>query len=189
MSIFSRKSRKLRERNQRVGQQVSQQIGQQSRPQSRQRVNANGDAAPSTRTKIRRFLYKVKHDLISFDGIAFSVTIVLTLAWTWGAISSLSRNWQLAQTVESRSRELAVLRLEVENSELENEYYKSAEYQELAARIKQNKLLEGEALVYLPDNSEAAKTKHQQNSTVAEAADDTATPSNFSQWVSFLFGA
>lgn len=146
--------------------------------------NANGDVAPSTRTKIRRFLYKLKHDLVSFDGIAFSIVIILTLAWTWGAITSLSRNWQLAQTVESKRKELAVLRLEVENSELENEYYKSAEYQELAARTKQNKALDGEALVYLPDNSESAKTKHQQNTALAEAED---TPSNFSQWLAFLF--
>lgn len=148
--------------------------------------NANGDIAPSTRTKIRRFLYKLKHDLISFDGIAFGIVIILTLAWTWGAISSLSRNWQLAQMVESKKRELAVMRLEVENSELENAYYKSAEYQELAARVKQNKLIDGETLVYLPDNSESAKAKHQQ-STIATEVADTTVPSNFSQWLAFLF--
>ena len=77
-----------------------------------------------------------------------------------------------------------MLRLEVENSELENEYYKSAEYQELAARTKQNKIMDGETLIYLPDNSKAAKTKHQQNTAITQPED---TPSNFSQWLAFLF--
>lgn len=169
MSVFNRKKRRQ---------------SHQPAP-GRQRVNANGDVAPSTRTKIRRFLYKLKHDLVSVDGVIFGLTIFFTLTWTWGAISALSRNWSLAQRVESRRKALAVMRLEVENLELENEYYKSAEYQELAARAKQNKLLEGETLIYLPNNSEAAKSKHQ-NETVATIEEDT--PSNFSQWLSFLFG-
>lgn len=158
-------------------------LNRKKRSRSAPAVNKNGDAAPSTRTKIRRFLYKLKHDLVSADAIIFGLAIFLTLTWTWGAISALSRNWDLAQRVESRKRELSLMRLEVENLELENEYYKSEEYQELAARAKQNKLLEGETLIYLPDNSDAAKAKHQQVASVAEEE----APSNFSQWLSFLF--
>lgn len=150
----------------------------------RVRVNANGDAAPSTKTKIRRLLYKMRHDLVGPDTIIFALAIIFTLSWTWGAISALSRNWELAQMVESRKRELSIMKLEVDNLELENEYYKSAEYQELAARAKQNKLLAGETLIYLPENTEAAKMKHQE--TVIQ--EEVETPSNFNQWISFLFG-
>lgn len=135
-------------------------------------------------TTWRRLGYKIKHDLITPDRLIFIVTFVLCLSWAWGAISALSRNWELAKRLESRRRELAVMRLEVENLELENEYYKTEEYQELAARAKQNKLLPGEALVYLPDNSETAKTKHKTALTATYEE-----PSNFSQWLSFLFGA
>ena len=136
------------------------------------------------KTEARKLNYKLKHDLITPDRLIFFVAGFLCLSWAWGAISALSRNWELAQRLESRRRELAVLRLEVENLELENEYYRSDEYQELAARAKQNKLLPGESLVYLPDNTEAAKTKHQ---TIAAA--DYVEPSNFSQWLAFLFGS
>ena len=50
----------------------------------------------------------------------------------------------------NRRREKALLELEVETLELENEYYLSAEYQELAARKYQGKMLAGETMVYLP---------------------------------------
>ena len=96
----------------------------------------------------------------------------------------MTRNWELEQRVGQRRYEKQLLELEVETLRLENEYYKSAEYQELAAREKQNKMLPGEHLVYLPPNSESAKNKYQNLDTP-----DYPEPSNFEQWMSFLFGA
>ena len=96
----------------------------------------------------------------------------------------MSINWELSQKIATKSRELERLDLEVKTIELENIYYASEEYQELSARAKQNKLLEGEHLVYLPENSEAARTKYDK----ITSADPIAEPSNFSQWMSFLFG-
>lgn len=135
---------------------------------------------------LRRWSYKFKHDYFTIDRVAFIVAIAICAAWTWGAISSMTRNWELEQRVVSRRKELALLRLEVENLELENQYYKSEEYQELAAREKQNKKFPGETMIYLPPNSESAKNKYK---TATPVAEDTATPSNFEQWMSFLFGA
>ncbi len=132
----------------------------------------------------RRFSYRFKHDFLTSDMLIISIAIILCLLLTSSAISALTRNWELSQRYESRRRELAVLSLEVENLALENEYYKSEEYQELAARAKQNKLLPGETLVYLPDNSEYAREKHQTVSVTEEAS-----VSNFRQWLAFLFGA
>ena len=96
----------------------------------------------------------------------------------------MSRNWELSQKIATRRSELELLNREVQILELENAYYRSAEYQELSARAKQNKKLEGENLVYLPENSEAAKKKYD---TLA-VAEEVVEPSNFSQWMSFLFG-
>ena len=135
-------------------------------------------------TGARRFSYRFKHDFLTSDILIISVALTLCFILTSSAISALSRNWELSQRYESRRRELAVLRLEVENLQLENEYYKSEEYQELAARAKQNKAFPGETLVYLPDNSEYAKEKHQ-----AVAVTEEPTVSNFRQWLAFLFGA
>ncbi len=135
------------------------------------------------RTNLRRLIFKLKHEYFTFDNIILLVAILFCLIWTYGSISSVSRNWELSEKIEKRKRELALLELEVETLELENEYYKSAEYEELSARAKQNKKLAGENLVYLPENSAAAKAKTYEKEKVAEEE-----PSNFSKWMSFLFG-
>ena len=138
------------------------------------------------RTKLRQFRYWLKHDLLVFDNVVLLVALAFCLAWTWGSISAMSRNWSLAQEIQNRRRELALLELEVETLELENEYYASAEYQELASRKYQNKILPGETLVYLPENSFAARTKHANDATAETTVAET---SNIQQWLQFLFGS
>lgn len=140
------------------------------------------------KTKLRQLNYKTKYDYFTFDNVVLTIAGVLCLAWTWGSISSTSRNWELAQTVAERQRELSLMQLESETLELENDYYKSPEYQELAARRLANKKLPGENMIYLSENSEAAKTKHQAEiTTIAETVTDDR--SNLEQWFVFLFGA
>ena len=95
----------------------------------------------------------------------------------------MSRNWELAQRLDARQKELKLLQLEVDTMELENEYLRSEEYQELAARHQQNKLLPGEKMVYLPDNTPAAREKYR-----AIESPEPVPPSNLEQWLSFLFG-
>ena len=75
--------------------------------------------------------------------------------------------------------------VEVEAAELENEYYKTDEYQELMARKHLDKKWAEENMVVMPENSEAAKNKHKEE-TVAEAEEKT-TYTNFEKWMKFLF--
>ena len=135
------------------------------------------------KTKFRQFIYVLKHDYLNSSNVIFFVAIAVCIFWTYSSIVAMSRNWKLAEQVAAKRKELAILELEVETLKLENDYYASPEYQELAARAKQNKKLEGENLVILPDNSEYAKNKH----TLSPVAKKT-EPSNLSKWLSFLFG-
>lgn len=139
------------------------------------------------KTKVRRFQYWLKHDLLVFDNVVLIIALIFCLMWTWGSITSMTRNWTLAQEVMNRQREKALLELEVETLELENAYYLSDEYQELAARRYQNKKLPGETMVYLPANSATAKAK---DAGTSESSDAPAADkfSNFEQWMKFLFG-
>ena len=136
--------------------------------------------------KIRKAKYNLKHDF-PLDRFLFAVALLFFFACVWGTISSVTRNWELEQRLASRRKELELIKLEVESAKLENEYLASEEYQELSARAKQNKSLEGETLVYLPKNTERAKTKHRDNLAIADTDEDTRT--NFDKWMSFLFGA
>lgn len=137
--------------------------------------------------KARRLKYKITHGL-TVNRVLVLLFVACCLAWTYGAIVSLSRNWQLEQRIINKRREVKLLELEVDTLELENQYYASEEYQEISAREKENKILPGEFLVYLPKNSDAAKNKHAATDQVAAAASETKQPSNFRQWLSFLLG-
>lgn len=138
------------------------------------------------KTRLRKTQYWLKHDLFVFDNVILMIALVFCLVWTWGSISSMTRNWGLAQELMNRQREKALLELEVETLELENEYYLSDEYKELAARKYQDKLLPGETMVYLPESSDNIEPSVPEPSATEAIAPDTM--SNFEQWIAFLFG-
>lgn len=128
-----------------------------------------------------------QRNFFAFDNVLVFIAAGCCLMWTWGSISAMTRNWTLSQELIERERQKALLELEVETLELENEYYHSNEYKELSARKYQNKKLPGETMIYLPANSEVAKAKHD-NINNTDSAVDTPQLANFEQWMAFLFG-
>lgn len=128
-----------------------------------------------------------QRNIFVFDNILVFIAAGCCLMWTWGSISAMTRNWTLSQELIEREREKALIELEVETLELENEYYHSNEYKELSARKYQNKKLPGETMIYLPANSDAARSKHDSD-TNTDAVVDTPQLANFEQWMAFLFG-
>ena len=134
------------------------------------------------RTKIRQFIYRTRKDYLTLNNVVLVVALVFCASWVWASVTTMSRNWELEKKLEARQLQLAKLELEIAKMELEQEYYRTEEYQELMARAKQGKMLEGETMVVLPDNSRAAKEKYAQ----AEVA-TVEEQSNFEIWMSFLF--
>lgn len=133
--------------------------------------------------RFRQFIYHLKHNFLPVENLVLIGAALLCTFLTVQSIISMSRNWELVEEIGESERQLALLKVEVETAELENEYYRTTEYQELAARRLLNKKLEGEKLVYLPDNSDAAKNKHK----VVPAAVVEKTYSNPEKWFLFLF--
>ena len=135
------------------------------------------------KTQLRRLSYFLKKDYFTLSNITLALAFIICISWTWGAISSVSRNWTLEQKLSSRQLEASKLKVEVEKLKLEQQYYQTNEYQELAARAKLNKMLPGEKLVILPSNSDTAKNKYQETTETTPII-----KSNLSQWLDFLFG-
>lgn len=135
--------------------------------------------------KANQLKSRLKTEFFTLDNFILILTPLLLVAWFVGTISSLNRNWELQQQINTRRLDLQRLELEIESLSLENQYYASDEYQELAARRLQNKKLPGETMIYLSKNSDFAKNKY------ANTADSTPTitSSNLEQWLSYLFGA
>ena len=134
-------------------------------------------------SRLRRTNYKLKHDFFTVENIVLIVAIVLCLVWTYQSITAMSRNWELSERLMAEKKDLELLSVEVEAAELENEYYETAEYQELMARKHLDKKLEGENMVVMPENSEEAKNKY------VEAAEEVkeVTYTNFEKWMMYLF--
>ncbi len=134
-------------------------------------------------SKFRQWKYKMRHDYFSPENIVLVIAVVFCLVWTYQSIVSMSRNWELAERLNADKKTLELAKLEVEAAELENEYYKSEEYQELAARRLANKQYADEKMVYLPENSSAAINKHR--AVVIEVPEKEY--SNAEKWFMYLF--
>jgi hypothetical protein len=135
--------------------------------------------------KVRRLKAKLLQEILAPERLILLSVPILLVLFLFGSITSLTKNWGLRQEINEKQAELAYLSLQVENNELENQYYASEEYQELAARRLQNKKFAGETLVYLPSNTERAKSKHRAETTEEKMLKNE--KSNFDQWLSFLF--
>lgn len=134
------------------------------------------------KTQLRRVRYFAKRDILTFNNIVIFAAILVCLSWTWGAIGSMSRNWELEETNKARILAKEKLKLEVEMMKLEQEYYTTDEYKELIAREKGGKMMPGETMVILPKNSQEAINKY-----VETKEEIPVFRSNFSQWLDFLF--
>jgi hypothetical protein len=133
------------------------------------------------KTKIRQIRYKAKNEFFTFSHVIFVIILIAFVWWTTRALSAMNRNWVLQQRLGEKKVEKTRLEIEVETLKLEQEYLKSEEYQEYMARSKQNRMSEGETMVILPKNSEAAKNKYKEPDT------ETRQKSNFELWLDFWF--
>ena len=133
--------------------------------------------------KVRRLQYRLKHDFLTTPNVVLVLAIILCLVWTYQSIVAMSRNWELSERLTTERKQLELLSVEVETAELENEYYRTNEYQELVARKYLDKQLEGEHMVVMPENSEFAKNKDKkiENETIERKL------SNFERWIMYLF--
>lgn len=136
------------------------------------------------KTWVRRIQYNLKHDFLTVENVVLMFAIILCLVWTYQSITAMSRNWELSERLTTEKKELELVNVEVEMAELENEYYKSAEYQELLARKNMDKQLPGEKMVVMPQNSEEAQNKHKD---AIEVSMEEREYSNFEKWMKFLF--
>lgn len=134
-------------------------------------------------TFFRKINYRLKHGFFTVENVVLLLSIALCLMWTFQSIESMTRNWELSERLGDERRTLEILKIETQMAELENEYYRSDEYQELLARKSANKQLPGEHMVVMPENTEVAKNKHKKN----DSGEKEKTYSNFEKWSMYLF--
>ena len=135
------------------------------------------------KTVFRKINYRLRHGFFTVENVVLLLAIVLCLGLTIKTIESMTRNWELSERLGEERKSLELLKIETQMAELENEYYRSDEYQDLLARKLADKKLPGENMVSMPENSENAKNKHK----AVEKTDMQKEKSNFEKWSTFLF--
>lgn len=136
---------------------------------------------------IRKWYYHFRHRYVTMNNVVMTVAIIIGASWTWGSIGMMQRNYTLQKEVDAKSRDEQLTNLEVQTLSYEQNYYHSAEYQDLAMRLRLGMVDAGEKALILPPNSQAA-IDEDQNYQQRQAK--TILPeSNFQQWANFLFGA
>jgi hypothetical protein len=114
------------------------------------------------------------------------VAFIIAGNWVWGSLGMMQRNFTLQKELDDKSRQLIVAQLDTANAKLEQRYYQTDEYKELAVRQQLGLVTPGESVLILPPNSAAVKAADE---TAASSVTIKAVPtSNFTQWVNFLFG-
>lgn len=134
---------------------------------------------------IRRLYYLFRHKYCTLNNIVVTVGLVISIGWVWGSLEVMDRNYKLQKELDDKSRQLIVAQLDMENEKLQQRYYKTFEYQELAVRQRLNLVSPGESVLILPENSAEAKAVDE----VSSGDNENDVPiSNFNQWMNFLFG-
>lgn len=133
----------------------------------------------------RKLYYHLKHRYLTMNNIVVGVALLIGIAWAWGSIEMMQRNYGLQKELDAKTREQTLLELETTNLSLQQRYYKSSEYQELAVRERMGLANPGEKALILPPNTQAAIDA---DAVISGTVETSEPATNFEQWVNFLFG-
>ena len=132
-----------------------------------------------------KHLYNKYNHLITIQNAGLLLAGVIALSWVWGAVATLQKNYAYQREVDENSHQIEMMKLQNQNYQYMQAYYKSEEYLELSARQKLGLAKPGEKLVILPSSEGLVDA-------VADARNVETQPaveeSNFSKWLQLLFG-
>lgn len=120
------------------------------------------------------------------NNVVIAVALVIGGAWAWGSIGVMQRNYNLQKELDAKVRQQKLVELEMQTLALQQNYYKTSEYQELAVRARMGLANPGEKVLMLPANTPAAKAAD--TVAVNKPVSSLRPAGNFEQWMNFLFG-
>ncbi|MGB4762443.1 MAG: hypothetical protein WBP12_03770 [Candidatus Saccharimonas sp.] len=142
-------------------------------------------------TDIRKRLVHFWHAHGTLNNIVMAVALVIATGWAWGSVSMIQTNFNAQKSLEDQRRQLELTQLEVDTLQYQQNYYKTDEYKDLAARKDLGLASPGEDVLLLPPNTQAVKDQDAadaEKTAVQASGESSITESNFDQWMSFLTG-
>ena len=99
------------------------------------------------RIRFNKFRFWLKTDVLNFNNLLLLSIPLLFTVLLIASVGSIAKNWELQQQMNAKQTEMGLLKLDVNKTKLENQYFASDEYQELEARRLLGKKLPGETMI------------------------------------------
>lgn len=106
----------------------------------------NNGVLPEIQSYAKRF----KDSLNDVRNVVLYIFAVIVLAITWSGIKAVQANYELQKKISVLQQQNGVLKLQNQTAALQNEYYKTDQYQELAARQDLGLAAPGEKVMLVP---------------------------------------
>lgn len=116
--------------------------------------------------------------------------LVILLLVSWSGVKAIETNYGLQKQISALKQENAVKRLANENLKLENEYFETPQYLEVAARQDFGLAAPGETVLKVPRSVAMSFTVDLPKAEAAQEESKTRQPAyqrNFQAWMDFFF--
>lgn len=125
----------------------------------------------------------------TLNNIVMAVALAIAASWAWGTVTQMQTNFAAQKAVDEQTRELQLTELQVATLRYQQNYYKSDEYKDLAARQSLGLVAPGEKVLVLPPNSQAVRDQDAADEKRAVTrTQQVAKGTNMEQWLLFLTG-
>jgi len=115
------------------------------------------------------------------------VFVIIVLLISWSGVKSIQTNYNLQKQINSLRQQNQLQKLENQNMALDNQYYNSPQYLELAARKNFGLALPGEKEVLVPKQVALTYTVTlPEDSGLSTKAKQSTYQRNFQSWVDFF---
>lgn len=121
--------------------------------------------------------------------LGLHIFVIIALLVTWNSIGVIQANYELQQQLSRLEQEKEIRKLENETLRLRNEYFKTDQYLELAARKQFSKAAPGETLVLVPNEAALRRTVPPPEEPKKEqhVVQKPRYQQNFEAWMEFFF--
>jgi cell division protein FtsB len=131
--------------------------------------------------------------MIDVRNIALYIFSIVVLAITWSGVKAVQANYELQKKASKISQQNTVLKLENENTDLQNKYLRTNEYLDLSARQNLGLAAPGEKVLIVPKNVamkyvDASSSSDNASSNNSSADHRSRYTKNLESWRDFLLG-
>jgi cell division protein FtsB len=118
--------------------------------------------------------------LVDVRNIGLYIFGIVVLAITWSGVKTVQANYELQKKISGLNQQNSVLKLENENTDLQNKYLQTDEYLDLSARQNLGLAAPGEKVLIVP---KSVAMKYVSSSSSNNGAGATASADNRSRYV------